>query len=111
MHRAGEWREEPRQSLGWENLRIQILLYQLLPLAAPCRGSALLISPHLVELFAVAASQRFGSSPQQIAEIPSDTLGEQRLVTVLSLPGVSSLHGLLFIGEAVPKIASFLALS
>lgn len=44
-----------------------------------------------------------GWSPAWIIEIPSDTLSEQHGVTVLSLPG------LLFIGEALPKIAFCLA--
>lgn len=46
-----------------------------------------------------------GRSPAQIIEIPSDTLSEQHIVTVLSLPS------LLFIGEALPKIAFLFALS
>lgn len=46
-----------------------------------------------------------GRSPVWIIEVPFDTLSEQRVVAVLSLPG------LLFIGEALPKIAFLLGLS
>lgn len=107
----GNGGRHPGNHLAGKTSAYRFLLSQLLPLAAPCRGSALLSSPHLVELFAVAAPQRFGSLLPQITEIPSDTLGEQCLIAVLSLPSVSSSHGLLFIGKAVPKIAFFLALS
>lgn len=47
----------------------------------------------------------FGRLPPQIIEIPCDTLSELYIVTVPSLPS------LLFIGEALPKIAFLLALS
>lgn len=46
-----------------------------------------------------------GRSPAEIIEIPSDTLSEQHVVAVLSLPS------LLFIGEALPKIAFLLGRS
>lgn len=107
----GNGGRHPGNHLAGKTSAYRFLLSQLLALAAPCRGSALLGSPHLVELFAVAAPRRFGSLLLQITEIPSDNLGEQCLIAVLSLPSVSSSHGLLFIGEAVPKIAFFLALS
>lgn len=42
-----------------------------------------------------------GRPPAWITEMPSDTLSEQHVVTVFSLPS------LLFIGEALPKIAFF----
>jgi len=57
------------------------------------------------ELCAVAAARGSGRSPAQRIEIPSDTLSEQHVVTILSPPS------LLFIGEALPKIAFLLALS